>query len=319
MINSEAELRSTLAALSILYVGLEALRAEFHTRPDQLRLFAEGPLDEIHRLEGELSAYTDAFGVAPQVGLWMSLAGGLARWAETPSRLLSSSLDNLRKGVQSITTFDLTGKAGQRPTQRILEASDPDVVLLQPGSLRVGLRWHPTGQMSLFEGVDSAARRAVHSLLGAVRDLDQNGPYALSTENPLRRRVVLRAVAEISPSKRSEFEVISFSGVDLPSQEPLILSRRTRESARAALKEAVGQGEIVMEGEVRELDLDKQTFKLREVEGVGEVNCRGESVDFERVVKSLGSRVRIFGARSGTGPRQQLLVFDMELLEGEEG
>lgn len=318
MINSEAELRSTLEALSILYLGLEALRREFRSQPEQLRLLAEGPLDEIFRLETELSAYSQAFGTSPRIGLWMSLAGGLARWTETPSRLLSSNLDNLRRGVQAITTFDLTGKTGQRPTPRILEASDPDVVLLQPGSLSIGLRWHATDQLTPPETVDSAAQNAVRSLLEAIKDLDMNGPHALSTEDPRRRRVLLRAVAELSPSKRSELEVVAFSGLDVPWREPLILSRRTRETAQAALKEAAGNDEVIIEGEIRGLDLDKQTFKLREVRRAEEIVCKADSIGFDQVVKALGSRVRVFGSRSMAKSRQQFLVLDLEVLGNED-
>lgn len=319
-INTKAELQSTLEALAILYSGLEALRMEFQLQPNKLRFLAEGPLDEIHRLEADLDAYATGFGLAERVPLWMTLSGGLARWTETPSRILSGTLDSLRKGVQAITTFDLTGKIGLRPSQRVLEASDPEVLSLQSGSLRIGLRWHQRGQDYLFDSgptEEDAAVRAIQSLLRTIQELDKSGSYAMITEDHRRRRVLLRAVAELAPSTRSEFDVISFSGAQVPGQQPLLLSSRTRESARAALREAVAPDESFFEGEIRELDLDKKTFKLRGVAGAGEVSCNGEALEFDRVIRALGVRVRVFGAKSSAAPRRVLKVLDFEPLEGD--
>ena len=316
MIESEPELRATLEALNTLYLGLEVLRGEFGHRPNQLRLMAEGPLDEIRRLEAELQAYTEAFQATPPVTVWLTLSGGLARWAETPSRVLSGALESLRKSVQAIAQFDLLGRTDIRPTRPLLEASDPELVLLQPGSLRIGLRWRHTGQASLLETEDAAVEGALRTTVRAVRELDSRGPSALSDEEPTRRRVIFRSVAQLAPTRRSDIELLTLSGPELGDGPPVLLTARTNELAKAAIREVVSPSEIYYDGEIRELDLDRRTFRLRNVESVGEVVCKaGRTLEFGRVKDALDTRVRAFGLIDPTSLRPVFVVNDFEPLE----
>ncbi len=328
-IESGSELRSTLEALSILYGGLEALRAECEDDERKLRFLAEGPLDEIRRLETELENYAANFGAGPRVSLWMTLSGGLARWAETPSRLLTSSLVNLRRAVQSITNFDLSSRTSTRPSRRVIEASDPDVVFLQPGSFSIGLRWYGVGQIGLFEKPEEVVtQRALESFFGAIQEVETLGANALTRLEPQRRRILLRAVRDVAPSARSEFDLIGFSGPCISSRKPLVVSLRTRSRAVAALHEVADTTEVAYAGEVRELDLDHKTFKLRDVDVLGEISCIAADLDFRRVVEcAVGERndsvyrsrrVRIFGRRDPSKKQTRLIVHDLEPIEREE-
>ena len=315
-IGSEVELRTTVHALGILYRGIEELRSEYGHRPKLLEMMAEGPLAEIRKLEAELRAYTAQFEATVGVDVWMTLSGRLAHWSETPSRLLSGSLGSLRKAIQTVASFDFFGRVGSRPTKQILEASDPDVVLLQPGSLRIGLRWQIPRQRSLFDSSEKILSNSINSLFLTVGEIDRHGVNALSSEVAERRRVLLRAVAQLAPSSKSEVDTIGFSGHYVSQATPLLLSIRTKERAWAALREAVAKDEISCEGEIREIDLDKATFKLREVEGLGEVSCRAQGVEFEHVVGALGCRVRVYGrSEAPEKTRSILVVTELDILK----
>lgn len=317
MIESEAKLRAALEALATLYSGLEALRREYGDRPRQLRLMAEGPLDEIVRLEAELQAYTQLFSPTPVVPVWLTLAGGLVRWSETPSRILAGALDSLRRGVQSLAQFDLMGRTDSRPTRHLLEASDPDVVLFQPGSLRVGLRWRHSRQANFLEteasASEAAVERAIQTAIRAVRELDIRGPSALANEDPVRRRLIFRVVARLAPTSREGFDVLSLSGPEVGEASPVVLSARTNELARAAIRELTTQAETRYEGEIREIDLDRRTFYLRSIELVGELHCKaGPTLDFARVRDALETRVLAFGVIDAGAPRRVFEVNDLE-------
>jgi hypothetical protein len=316
-IENEADLKSTLTALGTLYRGLDALRAEFGNQPLRLRLLAEGPLDEIQRLEADLESYAAAFH-SPSVTLWFTLIGGLARWAETPSRVLSGALDSLRKSIQSIALYDLVGRTDRRPTRALLEASDPELVLLKSGSLRIGLRWFHSGQTNLFRTEESAVAHALDSAVRAVRELDNRGVNALSDEEPNRRRVIFRAIASLAPSRRSDVEAIALSGPQIGPDEAMLLSVRTNELAKAAIREVLSPREAFYDGEIRELDLDRKTFYLRSVEDFGEIHCKARDVDFRRVREALDTQVRVFGAFESPPPRSAFLVTDLEPLEGSD-
>lgn len=312
----EEELQATLEALTTLYRGLEVLRREFSTQPTRLQLMAEGPLEEIRRLETELQAYTALFLSPPAVSIWLTLAGKLARWAETPSRVFSASLDSLRKCVQSIATFDMLGRTDTRPTRALLEASDPELVLLQPGSLRLGLRWHHSGQSSFLPTEEAAVTKALATATRAIRELETKGVYALADEEPSRRRVIFRAVASLAPTQRSDVEFVTLSGPQVGDEGPLVLSSRTYELARGAVREVTSRVESSYDGEIRELDLDKKSFKLRHVESVGELGCRViDTLDFSRIRELLEQRVRVFGVSEEPSPRATFLVTDIEGLD----
>jgi hypothetical protein len=58
MIENDEQLDATLQALGNLYRALSSLRRSvLSINPRQYALFAEGPLDEISKLQGEINSY----------------------------------------------------------------------------------------------------------------------------------------------------------------------------------------------------------------------------------------------------------------------
>ena len=58
MIQNEAQLQQAIEQIELLYEGLDNLRAEILPKnPRNFALFAEGPLDEIHKLQAEIDDY----------------------------------------------------------------------------------------------------------------------------------------------------------------------------------------------------------------------------------------------------------------------
>ncbi len=61
MIVNDAQLDQAVAQLGRMYRAMAALRREvLPVSPSQFALLAEGPLDEIERLEEQINAYTGA-------------------------------------------------------------------------------------------------------------------------------------------------------------------------------------------------------------------------------------------------------------------
>ena len=58
MIESSAQLQQAIEQIENLYEGLNALRRDILPKnPRNFALFAEGPLDEIHKLQREIDNY----------------------------------------------------------------------------------------------------------------------------------------------------------------------------------------------------------------------------------------------------------------------
>jgi hypothetical protein len=76
MIENDEQLRATHEALGSLYRALASLRHRLlPINPQQYRLFAEGPLDEIRKLQSEIDTY---------LGLEQPAAEPAATLNETP-------------------------------------------------------------------------------------------------------------------------------------------------------------------------------------------------------------------------------------------
>lgn len=84
-----------------------------------------------------------------------------------------------------------------------------------------------------------------------------------------------------------------------------------------AIETAISEREERFEGEIREMDLDRQTFRLRNVPQVNEVPCRFGDDLAPTASTLLGKRVRVIGVRTvmADAPVGVLEVVDLEQVE----
>ncbi len=58
MIETEAQFQQAIAQIERFYQGLEVLRRDIlHKNPRNFAVLAEGPLDEIHKLQADIDRY----------------------------------------------------------------------------------------------------------------------------------------------------------------------------------------------------------------------------------------------------------------------
>jgi hypothetical protein len=58
MIESDRQLQQAIEQIERLYQGLDALRSDILSKnPRNFAILAEGPLDEIHKLQSEIDGY----------------------------------------------------------------------------------------------------------------------------------------------------------------------------------------------------------------------------------------------------------------------
>ena len=102
---------------------------------------AEGPVDEIRRLQAQIDAYTGREAAEEHdADVWLRLYGRDIEWPEVPTSVLTAALDAFRKGVQMVAQLISSGQVTTRPRLELRRACDMRVVAFRPGSLRVGLR-----------------------------------------------------------------------------------------------------------------------------------------------------------------------------------
>lgn len=311
MIKDDKGLMESHAALGDLYEAIAALKREYaEANLRAFQLLSEGPLQEIKRIQAEIDQYTGlALVEANDPSLWLRLEGERARWRETPSSVLAAFLDALRKGVQSIGAFNNTKVSRGRPPAELQRACDFELVAFQPGSFKVGLRLPQARQMVMFpDDTLNEVRLALREYLElAIWVSSVQGQDALTRLFPdaAKRRVALRAFKPIIPRANGGINYVELSGCEVPETRVIRIVHGTVSRVTTALHEAVSAEERQFVGDVREMDLDKKRFILRNVEGAREVRCMF-SEDMQPIASSyLGKRVRVIGIQStAEGPLQ---------------
>jgi hypothetical protein len=314
MIENDPQLEQAREALSHVERALSALRARVQPiNPNLFNAMAENYWSNIRRIREEIDSYLGLAAVVEQsVPLWMVLQGEAVSSRDISSRLLSEWLGNFRKAVYGVSLFLESGQqrfAGGRPDALLLAATDPYVVALAPGSIRVGLRLPDQDvQAELFNQStqsETTPHRAFRYLLAlaswaASESLDIPRDDGMSVDEI---SVAARFAAKIAPSPRSSVRAVTFSGTLVPFEHGLTLEARSRDRLEGLVKMLSHVTEETVRGQIREIDLDAQRLILRERgAGLGDMKCHVPEALMSVAESYLNKHVRITGLISSAAP-----------------
>lgn len=292
MIQNDHQLKVTLDAIATFYKGLAELRRDkdrYH--PSWFAVMAEGPLEDIRRMEAEVNQYTGRLEVEALVAdLWVRVEGEGVHWPGGQSSIMSASLHAVRKSVQSITEYRHSGRIGTKPSLRVAKACDLQVRTFAPGSIQFGLQL-PEGDEELAAGESVAALGRV-----AAWAAQEQPPQPLSEveEDFELRAVVLSALAEIAPGERSRLRFVELSGRAMGGRT-VRLDVQAHQRVRHELEHTMEEEPARYTGTLREADLDAGTFTLRQVDGGGELPCRFPPELRPKVARAMDQRVQVKG------------------------
>lgn len=290
-------------------------------------VLAEGPMEEIRRLQAEIDVYTGvASAIESESPLWLRIYGENVHWPAAPSSLLANYLESLRKGIQTLAEFIQHGQVvGGRPLQGLRDACDFEVVAFEPGSIRVGLRL-PDVQSDplLLTQQANPAELALDEFLD-VASWAGSGDEEAVLENKFpdstKRRVLLNALKPLLPRPRGQVEGIELSGWRVRRTAAIILTRETIAKVDGAIDSTVHERPENHEGVLREIDLDELRFTLRDTAQPLEIRCVFEESILEQAKAALDKRVRVFGTRKVALTKKAspiLQVTRLEVIEEEK-
>jgi hypothetical protein len=325
VLRNDAELRGAYDALIDLYRGIAALRAELGDT-SAFAVVADGPLHEIDRLTAEIEEYTGVTAAERVTArLWLRLVGDRARWRETSASVMTAFLDGLRKGVQAIAALNLTGPLSGRPIADLQRACDFELVVFERGSFRIGMALPEPPQHELFPEHESGEVKLANEVALALRDYLVVANWAASQDDAdtlaalipdvQRRRVALRAVKSVIPRYAGGIDFVELSGTAVPGEKRIFLAYAASERVGVALEKTIAKTQERYVGSVREMDLDKRTFRLRDLEDsdIPEVLCHLPDDLGPITATYLGKRAKVVGTRvTGTSA---LEVVDVDPLE----
>ncbi|MCK6527594.1 hypothetical protein L6R50_08535 [Myxococcota bacterium] len=323
MIRNDTELRVTLQQLARMYESLAALERDRPRLSDAwFAVMSEGPLDQIRRMEADLREYTGrAVAEEAEAPLWLGVRGAGIDWPATPTSVLTTFLNTLRKGIQSGTEWIATGSLSTRPTLAIQRACDLEVLSLRPGSVRVGLRL-PEREDADAGSVAGAAREALdkYATVAAWAGSDEDeGALARRVPDAGLRRVLLTEVKRLAPRPRGGVDAVELSGPSAGGR-PVSLTRAAHRRIDAAIDAAASEVVLTYAGDLREIDLDNLSFTLRNVgDAALEVPCGFEPELLDTAIEALDRRVEVHGVRRAGGGRRtgRLQVTRLVILDDE--
>lgn len=322
MIRNEEELKMTRKQLERVEAALAALRVRVHPlNPQRFGLMAEGFVYQIRNLRGEIDEYLGVSEAqAAQVDLLLRLIGPRVHLGSVPTSVVTQMLDQLRQSLAAIGNRVRSGPSW-RPGRRhpILEAlCDPSIVSWEAGSVRLGLDLPIYVQPSL-PGVPGSVEADVAQAAGLLVDglaVGATGAIPASLKDEDLRRFVLGRVIKLAPSGRGPLAALEVSGRLVQAPEPYRLDSRSRTRIRKEmLRPAPGQV-TTEEGTVREIDLDRLSFDLRErPDGREQLRCDFPLELLEEAKAALGQWVLITGTLSRdptTGKEKSISVHLIE-------
>jgi hypothetical protein len=326
MRHENKDLQQMMEQLSLLYEILLGLERDVAAKNPRLyEIMAEGPMDQIDELRHQID---EAVGLSTlresRADVWLSLQGEGIDVQSTPSSLLASYLDAVRKGVQDIAQVNLEDHLAAHSKKELKEACDLQLVDLQPGSIRIGLRLpDDAGQDDPQELIErrQAASSALDEYLEAVAWAAQGRNEEWLRERfpeRAKRKALLGAVKSLAPSGRSAVESVSLSGRRMPGAALVTLTQNTGRSLSLALERLEAPQLGTYEGVLREIDLDRGTFLIREARPGRAVRCSFPAGLSERAKQALDHRVRVTGVAREPGSRGgtvDLKVQDLVILD----
>ena len=329
MIRSHDELAHAIEQMARMYRALATLREDVLPVSEQrFNLLSEGPLEELRRLELDVYQFSGrAIAENQDAQVWIRIAGAEIVWPDAPTSVVTNFLDTFRKGVQAAAEWLSIGSLSARPTKLLKHACDLRVVGLQPGSLRIGVRLpDPSGQEVPEGGLsEETVQQALAQYLAvaawAGSDL-RSEELTEQIQNSELRRILLTYVKQLSPRPRGTVDLVELSGRAVPRQATVRLTRDVHGRLDAAIDAASTEQVERHEGEVREIDLDSRTFKLRRVEGdLFQVECEFDPDLYDSAVAALDRRAEVTGIRRvdpGRGRSGRLKVTRLVIVEEEE-
>jgi urease accessory protein UreF len=320
---ADTQLQLLFDQLALMYDALASLRQDVYPKnPALYRVMAEGPLDEIRKLQEAIDARAGVTEAREEsADLWLRITGSGIDVDDAPTSVLTAILDAFRKGVQSVAEFLDKGTLSARPTQELKNAADLRIVAFASGSLQVGLKLPPAEQQSTLADLGRPLRDVVEEALReyvAVAEWAASGTGDLAARIPdnHRRRVLLNAVKPILPRKRGSVSLVELRGRLTGQPQPVRLGRDTHERLDTALDHLVTTKPETHRGVLREIDLDAQTFQLRRVDdAVVIVKCSFADELFEVAKEALDRLVEVTGTRVVAEGRRTASTLDVARLE----
>lgn len=315
MIADDIELRRTRNQLEELESSLaDVKRRVYPLNPARFRLISESYLSEIEMLRGRIDDYL-GISTAREVSsdFVLKIQSPLLAEGIAPAQTVNRAIAGLQRGLQRLGEFlarTIYGFGENVPSHALAREFELEIIAVAPGSFEVGLRVSGAGKLEVpYESITEVIRR-FNSAATHVSTRDATPEILTDLVSDLNAQLqLLQALKDIAPSRRRKELTVSLSAQALGSQ-PVIFNPLTRAYITSLIRSRSQHATEV--GIIREVDLDKRTFKLRTAGTT--LRCKFGAGSEELMTDALGRRARISGTVK-IAPDGSILSFETEGLE----
>lgn len=275
----------------ILYSLKQTLLPE---REAQYKVMASVYVRMIRELREEIEEFTgmELFNIQ-QKDLNIHLVGPAINYGKAPVSLVSGYLDGFRKSLKRIYATYIKKFGNKVPSF--------DMMLCEysPGSVNLSLQF-TNEQLSIFNEDNNTERKIVELYLQLLKWLasDDDNPIEGIDEDTFYR--LLSNIISTLPDKKKISEITFKES----NSNKITVTYHSKVKAKAFLDKNVKDEMIKLVGVVRELDLDKNSFKLRFVEEneykIDEINCKIQNESLWQDIREyFDLRIEVHGVREG--------------------
>ncbi len=181
----------------------------------------------------------------------------------------------------------------------------------------------PERQPSLYDETEDPVVRAINTFMEITSwaSAAKISKLPSSIENLSQRDFVLRQVMNMAPSKKIPVNFIEFSGNLVTMIETPLLTKESRIRLHDLLVTETGAEYMEAIGTIREIDLDKLKFYLRErPNDAPQLHCAVNEEMLDEAKAALGEKVKIDGIieRDKWGKVKMLKVKALEIMSDED-
>lgn len=311
MISNDEQYNQALTAERRIERALIALRKRVEpVNPELFQAMAQSYIKEVEEIRNEINEYVGINSAEMyKAPLWISLEGRNLHVSEISAKLLTQWLDKFRKSVSTVAEFIENGQLALRTPPSIIAKTDPKIVSLQPGSIRIGLKYpEEVVEESFFneqEETVPTSHKAVNRLLEMVSIVQANNMELLEEKFPNENEtsVIIDQLSQLVPSNRGSVTCLKFLGEMVPNPSCLYLipdSKRMINEIRAKLT-VTHEDEVI--GVIREIDLDAPRIILRErANDAPDLKCLLSEEMSSTAEGLLNKKVKIWGSMSSADP-----------------
>ncbi|GEM_PF-6446298 len=264
-------------------------------REEQYKVMAEVYVRKIRELREEIDEYTgmEILNIKRN-DINIHIEGPYIDFGSAPISIISNFLNNFRKALQNFyTTLNDIAYKNRIPKQ-ISELTDLQLQQFSPGSINLSLSL-PEKQMNFLEGtsIDSVIKTYFDIANWLITD---NNRYVKGIKEEKFEKLLICMLRTFPDDKY--INKITYSGNLTSSYEKIVINSATKKKAIEKIGKTNNENEITsVIGSIREIDLDKFTFVVRNIENSDrqELRCKITSEVIEDIRCYLDSKVSING------------------------